>query len=130
MNKDNQTMLEVRFKRGILRRFLSSIPQGMRFVGCVGFCREIAFYLSRHETSGIRMDTECQTLIYDERITVTLRKERGTWVIIEISVSSPITAYRPRFIWQQLKRGIEILTCRVFAGWQVVRIEMLSLSPA
>ena len=130
MIKNNPTMLEVRFKRGKLRRFLRSIPQGMRFVCCVGFCCEIAFYLSCHEASGIRMDTECQTLIYDERITVTLRKKRGTWVIIDISISGPITSYRPRFIWQQLKRGIEILTCRVFAGWQVVRIEMLSLSPA
>ena len=37
MNKDNQTMLEVRFKRGILRQFLSGASREMRFVCCAGF---------------------------------------------------------------------------------------------
>ena len=43
----------------------------------------MAEYIAAHEVAGVKLDTECQELRYDDGIVLLLKKVQGTWLITE-----------------------------------------------
>ena len=126
LKKSMKPQTEVRFDAAALRRFRDGKVKGMRFVSCKGFCREIEFYISCHEAAGIHLDTECGTIIYDDRIVLTVRKEFGVWSIIDVTIRDSATAFRPVFCWKLIKRGMCIFPAKVLASWCLERGDLIA----
>lgn len=112
---------EVTFARHVAEKFRRKNPRELWFATCIGFCKELAFYIACHEAHDIEIDHDHLSVVYDDRITVTLRLECGEWVITGITVGRPLVSFSPIYIWKLIKHGAEYLPARFFAAWNAMR---------
>ena len=111
----------VQFTAKAERHFAQKKSRDMWLVTGDDVCREIGEYIASHETAGIRFDSEYQEIIYDERMVFMLRKENGSWLIVDVIVRTPVREFLPVFIWKRLKRGATEIVAKFLSKWRTVR---------
>lgn len=80
---------------------------------------ELIAYIAAHEELG-KLDTQYQLLRYTHNLCVAIRKEQGVWMILEVFLIRACKAFRPVYIWKQLRKGIDTVLEMVLAGWRAV----------
>ena len=113
--------VKVSFNYKTYKHFRDHKIRGTGFIGCKGFCREVAMYIACHEAAGIHFDTDCQMICYDDCVVLTLRKVQGVWRIVDVEVKGSVTVFRPVFVWKLIKRGINIFAAKFLEGWCLLR---------
>ena len=91
---------------------------GKRYIRAFILKRDLAEYIAAHEAAGVKLDTECQELRYDNDICLLLRKEQGQWLITDIFRTQEAAAFAPVYFWTRVRRGCDLLLARVFIGWR------------
>ena len=114
------------FDRKAESRFNRKKPETFRNLSTVTVCCEIAEYIASHEAVGIHFDTDCQRIVYNDRITFLLCKEGGFWIITDVLIAETVKEFIPVFIWKQIKLGARIVMAKFLACWRTIR----STSPA
>ena len=117
----------VQFTARAERRFAQKKSRDMWLVTGDDVCREISEYIASHEAAGIRFDSEYQEIIYDERMVFMLRKENGSWQIVDVIVRTPVREFLPVFVWKRMKRGATEIVAKFLAKWRTVRSEVPAL---
>ena len=123
----NWQSVKLDFTRFGLKQFLRINSRlGTQFIRGSILFYELKCYLAAHEAIGAGgthitvLDEACQTLRYDDRIVLILRRMQGVWYITDVCTASPATAYAPTFIWMRIKRGVDFILAHVLIGWQRV----------
>ena len=119
--------VRVQFTAKAARRFSQKTPRDMGLVTGDDVCREISEYVASHEAAGVCFDSEYQEIIYDERMVFMLRKENGSWQIVDVIVRTAVREFLPVFIWKRLKRGATEIVAKFLAKWRTVRSEVPAL---
>ena len=96
-------------------------PRSMWLDTCDDVRREIALYISAHESAGIHFDTELQTIFYNDRVAFLLHKEDGFWIITDMIVLGAPAVCLPVFIWRKVRFGLRTFAARIFCGWRIIR---------
>ena len=117
----------VQFTARAERRFVQKKPRDMWLITGDDVCAEISEYIASHEAAGIRFDSEYQEIVYDERMVFMLRKENGSWQIVDVIVRMPVREFLPVFIWKRLKHGATEIVAKFLAKWRTVRCEAPAL---
>ena len=90
---------------------------GKRFLQAFVLRRELAEYLAAHEAAGVHLDTECQEVRYEDGVYLLLRRTQGVWYITDVFAAEPVTAFKPVYIWQQVKRGANYFMVQILSCW-------------
>ena len=91
---------------------------GARFLKGFILRRELAEYIAAHEQSGVRLDTICQEVRYDDGVYLLMKKCRGVWYITEIWTTEAPAAFEPVFVWRQINCGCRIVVRQALACWR------------
>ncbi len=91
---------------------------GSRFIRAFILKHALAVYLSAHEAAGIRMDTDCQEIRYDEGVYLLLRKMQGEWYITDVILSVAPDTFLPVYTVRNVLRGFMSVITYVFTGWR------------
>lgn len=91
---------------------------GSRYLRAFILKREVAEYIAAHEAAGIRLDTECQELRYDDGIVLLLKKVQGTWHITDVFMTDEAVSFAPIFFWRRIRRGINEMLTKLLIGWR------------
>lgn len=91
---------------------------GRRYIRAFILKRDLAEYIAAHEAAGVKLDTECHELRYDDGICLLLRKEQGQWLITEVFRTEEASDFTPVYIWTQRKRGCSFILTRLLIGWR------------
>ena len=91
---------------------------GRRYIRAFILKRDLAEYIAAHEAAGVKLDTECHELRYDDGIYLLLRKEQGQWLITEVFRTEEASDFTPVYIWTQRKRGCSFILTRLLIGWR------------
>ena len=91
---------------------------GARYIRAFILKRELAEYIAAHEAAGVKLDTECQELRYDDGIVLLLKKVQGTWLITDVFMTGEVIAFAPIFFWKRIRRGISDTLTKLLIGWR------------
>ena len=91
---------------------------GSRCIRAFILKREVAEYIAAHEAAGVKLDTECQELRYDDGIVLLLKKVQGTWHITDVFMTGEAIAFAPIFFWKRIRRGISEMLTKLLIGWR------------
>ena len=91
---------------------------GTRYIRAVILKRDVAEYIAAHEAAGVKLDTECQELRYDDGIVLLLKKVQGTWLITDVFMTGEVIAFAPIFFWKRIRRGISDTLTKLLIGWR------------
>lgn len=105
-------------KRGCRQFAKVNRSLGRRYIRAFILKRDLAEYIAAHETAGVKLDTECHELRYDDGICLLLRKEQGQWLITEMFRTEEASDFTPVYIWTQRKRGCSFILTRLLIGWR------------
>lgn len=109
----------VQFTRSGWKQFCQANRSlGARFIRAFILKHELATYLSAHEAAGIRMDTDCQEIRYDDGVYLLLRKMQGEWYITDVILSSAPDTFLPVYTVRNILRGFMSVIALVFTGWR------------
>lgn len=90
---------------------------------------EMSAYLAGHEAAGIHLDGECLEVRYDEGIYLLLKKMQGIWYITDCTIDHEVleceeygafVQFKPLFVWQTIKRGLDYIIAHVLVGWKML----------
>ena len=119
------------FTRSGLKQFLRiNSSLGDQFIRGPILFYELKCYLAAHEAidvNGTRitvLDESCQTLRYDDRIVVILRRVQGVWYITDVYTTAPAVGYEPTYFWMHLKLGVRFVLAHVLTGWRKITGKM------
>lgn len=93
---------------------------GTRYIKAIVLKRELAEYIAAHEAAGVKLDTICQEVRYDDGICLLLMCCQGVWFIMEVFQTEEAVGFEPYYCWQQVKRGASYLMVRVLKLWRVL----------
>ena len=105
-------------KRGCRQFAKVNRSLGRRYIRAFILKRDLAEYIAAHEAAGVKLDTECHELRYDDGICLLLRKEQGQWLITEMFRTEEASDFTPVYIWTQRKRGCSFILTRLLIGWR------------
>ena len=109
----------VQFTRSGWKQFCQANRSlGSRFIRAFILKHELAVYLSAHEAAGIRMDTDCQEIRYDDGVYLLLRKMQGEWYITDVILSDAPDTFLPVYAVRNILRGFMSVIALVFTGWR------------
>ena len=91
---------------------------GSRYLRAFILKRDVAEYIAAHEAAGVKLDTECQELRYDDGIVLLLKKVQGTWLITDVFMTGEVIAFAPIFFWKRIRRGIIDTRTKLLIGWR------------
>ena len=118
-NERKQIKVQVEFTRTGWRQFARlNRSLGARFIRAFVLRYELAIYLAEHEAAGVKLDTECQEVRYEDGVYLLLRKSQGVWYITDVFAAEEAVGYKPIYFWQRVKRGASYLLARLLIGWQ------------
>jgi hypothetical protein len=113
--------VQIDFTRSGWRQFAKmNRALGARFIKGFILRRELAEYIAAHEEQGIRLDTVCQEVRYDEGVYLLLMKCQGVWYITDIWADEEPAGFVPVYIWQRIKRGCDTLLASVLCCWRLL----------
>ena len=109
--------VRVRFTRESRKQLsqLKDMP-GSVFLRAMTIKKELALYIASHEAQNIHFNTDCQEVCYQEGIILVLHKEQGVWFITDV-LGSMTPRRTPVFVWEQFKRGCNLILARLLIGW-------------
>lgn len=109
----------VQFTRSGWKQFCQANRSlGARFIRAFVLKHELSVYLLAHEAAGIRMDTDCQEIRYDDGVYLLLRKMQGEWYITDVILSSAPDTFLPVYTVRNILRGFMSVIALVFTGWR------------
>lgn len=118
-NERKQIKAQVEFTRSGWRQFARlNRSLGARFIRAFVLRYELAIYLAEHEAAGVKLDTECQEVRYEDSVYLLLRKSQGVWYITDVFAAEEAVGYEPIYFWQCVKRGASYLLARLLIGWR------------
>lgn len=118
-NERKQIKVQVEFTRTGWRQFTRlNRSLGARFIRAFILRYELAAYLAEHEAAGVKLDTECQEVRYDDGVYLLLRKSQGVWYITDVFAAEEAAGYEPVYFWQRIKRGASYILARLLIGWR------------
>lgn len=88
-----------------------------RYIRAFILKRELQQYIAAHEAAGVRLDTQCQEVCYDDGIYLLLCRTQGTWYITDIVLTDAAAGFVPVFPWKRVRTGASgalrrVLPCR------------------
>lgn len=100
---------------GKMNRTLST-----RFIRGFILRRELAEYIAAHEESGVRLDTVCQEIRYEDGVYLLMMKCQGIWYITDIWNTEAPNSFVPVFFWKRIKRGWKERLVRILIAWRIL----------
>ena len=91
---------------------------GSRYLRAFILKRDVAEYIAAHEAAGVKLDTECQELRYDDGIVLLLKKVQGTWLITDVFMTGEAVSFAPIFFWKRIRRGLSDMLTKLLIGWR------------
>ena len=88
-----------------------------RYIRAFILKRELQQYIGAHEAAGVRLDTQCQEVCYDDGVYLLLRRTQGTWYITDIVLTDAAAGFVPMFMWERVRRGASGALRRVLLCW-------------
>ena len=110
---------QVDFTRSGWRQFIGlNRNLGARFIHGFILLYELAAYLAAHEAAGVELDEGCQEVCYENGVYLLLRRMQGVWYVTDIWVDDDAIAFKPVWIWQQIKRGADYILAHILSSWR------------
>ncbi len=93
---------------------------------------ELSEYITQHEAAGAALDENCLEVRYEDGIYVLLRKMQGEWYVTDVVADKDIlnadtVAYKPVYVWQKLKQGLDYAIARILVGWRQIAVKTAAL---
>ena len=93
---------------------------------------ELSDYITQHEAAGAALDENCLEVRYEDGIYVLLRKMQGEWYVTDIVADKDIlnadtVAYKPVYVWQKLKQGLDYAIAHILVGWRQIVVKTAAL---
>ncbi len=93
---------------------------------------ELSEYITQHEAAGAALDENCLEVRYEDGIYVLLRKMQGEWYVTDVIadkdiLNADIVAYKPVYVWQKLKQGLDYVIARILVGWRQIAVKTAAL---
>ena len=93
---------------------------------------ELSDYITQHEAAGAALDENCLEVRYEDGIYVLLRKMQGEWYVTDIVADKDIlnadtVAYKPVYVWQKLKQGLDYAIAHILVGWRQIAVKTAAL---
>ena len=93
---------------------------------------ELSDYITQHEAAGASLDENCLEVRYEDGIYVLLRKMQGEWYVTDIVADKDIlnadtVAYKPVYVWQKLKQGLDYAIAHILVGWRQIAVKTAAL---
>ena len=93
---------------------------------------ELSDYITQHEAAGATLDENCLEVRYEDGIYVLLRKMQGEWYVTDIVADKDIlnadaVAYKPVYVWQKLKQGLDYAIAHILVGWRQIAVKTAAL---
>lgn len=90
---------------------------------------ELIVYIREHLAAGCQYDPKSQEILYCNGVTMYLREDKGTWLVVKVVLSDKEQTFAPVYLWTTIRQGASRLARRVFHRW-VIRNKQPDPTPA